>query len=163
VKIRKPDDEKFFKDVVLNDILDEISNEDGVASNNKPHPRKKNTFGKTLLYLVIGFTLVLFVVILFRFVGEATTAKTIEKPIPQKIVPELNDTQEWKMEEDRSDYQKPVPPKVVQEKAIIEKAIIEKPVIKMEIKKDPVKLKPVPIQKTEREIAKESLRQQMLN
>jgi len=150
VKIRKPDDEKFFKDVVLNDILDEISNEDGATPSDTPRPQKKKTFGKTILFVLIGLTLFLFVVILFRFVTEATT---MEKPIPQKIVTEKNATQEWKMEEDRADYKKPVPSKVVE----------EKPTIEIKIKNDPVKLKPIPVQKSEREIAKEALRQQMLN
>lgn len=57
------------------------------------------------------------------------------------------------MPEDRAGYTKPVPPKVVK----------EKPLPKTEIKSTPAKMKPVPIQKTERELAKEALKQQMLN
>lgn len=51
MKIRKPDDEKFFKDIVLNDILEEISNEDGVTPNDtskalKRAPLKRDTLVK---------------------------------------------------------------------------------------------------------------------
>lgn len=42
MKIRKPDDEKFFKDIVLKDILEEISNEDGKTLKNEPQPLKKS-------------------------------------------------------------------------------------------------------------------------
>lgn len=57
------------------------------------------------------------------------------------------------MEEDIAGYKKSVSTKVVEEKPVLAKGV----------KSTPVKIKPIPIQKTERELAKEALRQQMLN
>ena len=158
MKIRKPDDEKFFKDIVLKDILEEISNEDGKTLKNEPQPlkkkpHKKKRSGTKIFFMSLGIFLLLSLVIIFKFVADATTMVEETPQLISKNTMDINDTQEWKMEEDRVGYKKPAPPKVIK----------EKPVIQMDIKSTPAKPKPVPVQKTERELAKEALRQQMLN
>ena len=158
MKIRKPDDEKFFKDIVLKDILDEISNEDGTTLKNKPQslkkkaPKKKRS-AKKIVFMSVGILLLLSIVIIFKFVADATTMVEETPQVITKNTMDINDTQEWKMEEDRVGYKKPVPPKIIE----------EKPVIQMDIKSTPPKTKPISVQKTERELAKEALKQQMLN
>ena len=152
MKIRKPDDEKFFKDIVLNDILDEISNENQDVSENTPPLRrkkhsKKNLSGKKIFFVGLIISLILLVLVLFNLVTDATNVVT--HPF-EKIA---TDTQEWKMDKDRSDYNGTLAKKVVKEKKVLPK--------KVELK--PLKIKPIPIQKTERELAKEALRKQMLN
>ncbi len=152
MKIRKPDDEKFFKDIVLNDILDEISNEDKDVVDDAPQPRKKkhskkNLSGKKIFFVGLTLSLILLILVLFKLVTDATNV--VKHPF-EKVTP---DTQEWKMDRDRNDYNKTLPKKVVKEK----KTLIK------EIQIKPLKIKPIPVQKTERELAKEALRQQMLN
>lgn len=153
MKIRKPDDEKFFKDIVLNDILEEISNEDGVTPNDtskalkKSSPKKRHS-GKKTLFIGVSILLLIGIVIIFKFVADATT---VAEDTPAKTT--VTNTENWKMEEDIAGYKKSVSTKVVEEKPVLAKGV----------KSTPVKIKPIPIQKTERELAKEALRQQMLN
>jgi len=160
VKIKKPEDEKYFKDIVLKDILEEISNEGEGTADNTVHKKKasrKKLSTKSLLFLAISILLVLFTIVLFRLVDDATTQIT---PVPQiPVVPTAQDDAEaWKMEEDRSDSKKTTASKVVKATFIPKKEVIPKP-----IKIKSVKKKPLPKKKTERELAKEALRQQMLN
>ena len=162
MKIKKPEDEKYFKDIVLNDILEEISNEGEGTVNPTVQIKKRKRSQKiislkTLLFIAGVTLLVLFIIILFRLVSDATTE---EKPIPQTpkntiVTPE---TQDWKMKEDRVGYKKTMLPKMIITKQISKK---EEPNKTIEIKA--VKSKPLPQKKTERELAKEILRQQMLN
>jgi len=159
VKIKKPEDEKYFKDIVLRDILEEISNEEGIAIHTPQikRPSKKKLFSKNILFITISIIFLFFMITLFKLVTDVTTE---EKPISQTSETLITDTQEWKMEEDKADDKKIVAPKAVQETHISKKAVQNKTI---EIKA--VKPKPVTKQKTEREreIAKEILRQQMLN
>ena len=151
MKIRKPDDEKYFKDIVLNDILGEISNENEDAPNahqSKNRPSTKNKFSvKKIFTIGLGILLLLFIVLLFNL---DTETKPIEKHTPEK--PTI-DKQEWKMEEDRNGYKEKLPIKIIEKKTTPKKEIVY----------TPVKIEPIPIQKTERELAKEILRQQLLN
>ena len=158
MKIRKPDDEKFFKDIVLNDILGEISNENeerpDTVYQEKETSSVKNTFSAKRLFIVgMGIALLLFIIILFNL---RTETKTVEQHIPEKLT---IDKQEWKMEKDREGYKdkkeskEKLPIKVVEKKVILKKEVLRKPAI----------IAPIPIQKTQRELAKEALRQQMLN
>jgi cytoskeletal protein RodZ len=162
VKIKKPEDEKYFKDVVLNDILEEISNEDEITvENTAKRKKKKNTHKKRsvkyLVFMAIVILLTLFIITLFKLVTGATTEV---KPTPNNTTPKA-DTQSWKMPEDRKDYKKTTPPKVLKEKKISKK-VVKSTTIKIKPKKSKP-LPPPPAKKTERELAKEALRQQMLN
>ncbi len=151
MKIRKPDDEKFFKDIILNDILEEISNENKDISHTrsiKKRPSSKNIFSsKNLLNISIGIFSLLLIVLLFNL---ATETEPVEKTTQKKSV---FDKQEWEMEKEREEYKEELPFEVVEKKVIQKK----------EVKSKPIKIKSIPIQKTERELAKEALRQQMLN
>ena len=158
MKIKKPEDEKYFKDVVLNDILEEISNETGAPLIHKSKKRKSHKnkfFSKTLFFIIIAVLFFLFVMVLFSLVTDATTeVKPITK-VPKTVLP---DTPEWKMNEDIGIARQNTVKKVVKEKPVVHKKVQNETI---EIKA--VKAKPVPRQKTERELAKEALRQQMLN
>ena len=165
MKIRKPEDEKFFKDVVLNDILEEISNEDEIKTDSIARIKKRKTSQKTfsvksLLFMAIAILLVLFIITLFKLVTESTAEV---KPLSQtpKVTTTMTDEASWKMPEDRGDYKKITSSKVLKETQIPKKVIKRNTI---EIK--PKKSKPLPppsLKKTERELAKEALRQQMLN
>ena len=151
MKIRKPDDEKYFKDIVLNDILGEISNENDDVPNthqskNRPSSKKKSS-AKQLFNVGIGIALLLLIIILLNL-GRET--KTVVQHTPKK--PTI-DKQEWKMEKDRNVYKETLPVKVVEKKTTPKKEVVYAP----------IKIEPIPIQKTERELAKEALRQQILN
>ena len=152
MKIRKPDDEKYFKDIVLNDILGEISNENEKTPDNsyqqKDTSSVKNKFSAKQLFNVgIGIALLLFIIILWNL---STETEPVAQHTPEK--PTI-DKQEWKMEKDRNVYKEKLPMKVVKKKIIPKKEVVY----------TPVKLEPILIQKTERELAKEVLKQQLLN
>ncbi len=147
MKIRKPDDEKFFKDIILNDILGEISSETQDEPTDTYQSKKKKSSGKKILTISIGIILLLAMAILFNLITET---KTVAQHTPKKPA---SDKQEWKMEEDRNVYKEKLPIKVVEKKTIPKKEVVY----------TPVKIEPIPIQKTERELAKEALRQQLLN
>ena len=162
MKIKKPEDEKYFKDIVLNDILEEISSETGAqisttSQRKKRDSSKKKLFNRTTLFTILAASLFLFMLMLYTLVTDAT--KEV-KPIPQTpiVLTPKTDKQEWKMEEDRLGYKKPISIKVVKEEITPKKNVPMK-VIAVKQKKSKV----IPIQKTERELAKEALRQQMLN
>jgi len=165
VKIRKPEDEKFFKDVVLKDILEEISNEDEIKTDSTARIKKRKSSQKTfsvksLLFMAIAILLVLFIITLFKLVTESTEEV---KPLSQtpKVITTKTDAESWKMPEDGGDYKKITSSKVLKETQIPKKVIKRNTI---EIK--PKKSKPLPppsLKKTERELAKEALRQQMLN
>jgi len=161
VKIKKPEDEKYFKDIVLKDILEEISNEDQVQieSNAKLHKRKSSQklIAKTIFYIIIAAILVVFSVLLFSLITDATNEVEPSPTVVEEIIPKT-DTQEWKMKEDRAGYINTNPPKMQKVKQIQKKEVINSPI---EIKA--IKVKPITKQKTEHELAKEALRQQMLN
>ena len=155
MKIKKPEDEKYFKDVVLKDILTEISHETGAKINHNSSTKKrkktKQKISSTLLFFIASaILLVLFSLILFKYVGEATVE---EKLVPQTLTVTTPKSKEesWKMPEDREAYKKPV----------AKKKVVHTPIKPIEIKA--VKSKPKPKQMSERERAKEALRQQMLN
>lgn len=152
MKIRKPDDEKYFKDIVLNDILGEISNENGEIPDNNYQQKntssvKKKFSAKKLFNVVISIALLLLIIILLNL---STETETVVQHTPKKTT---IDKQEWKMEKDRNGYKEKLPIKVVGKKTIPKKEVIL----------ESVKIEPIPIQKTERELAKEVLRQQLLN
>ena len=166
MKIKKPEDEKYFKDIVLNDILEEISNEVGEGIDNSPQVKKRKTSQKKpstkkLLYLALGIILILFIIILFRLVTDATTeVKPITiQPTPKITAPQTN-TQTWKMPEDRKNDKKTTSSKTLKEKKIPKKPVTNN-IVKIKPKKR--KILPLPKQKSERELAKEALRKQMLN
>jgi len=162
LKIKKPEDEKYFKDIVLNDILEEIANEDDTqisttSQRKKRDSSKKKLFNRTILLTILAASLLLFILMLFTLVTDATNET---KPMPQTpmVLTPKADKQEWKMEEDRIEYKKPISIKVVKKETNPKKNIPMK-VIKIK----PEKRKVIPIQKTERELAKEALKQQMLH
>jgi len=162
VKIRKPDDEKYFKDIVLNDILEEISNEDNIqigttTQKEKREPSKKKLFNRTILFTILTASLLLFMFMLSTLVTDATSEEKSTPQIPTVITPQT-DEQAWKMEKDRLGYKKSTSTKIVKKETKPKKSIATK-VIKVKPKKSKV----IPIQKTEHELAKEALRQQMLN
>ena len=158
MKIRKPEDEKYFKDIVLNNILDEISNETGapkVSESTKREPRKSKLFSKALFSLIIAVLSFFFVLALFNLVTDATTEP---KPIAKLDTNTTVETEDWKMDKDMVESKKTTAVTVLKVKPIVQKKVQSKTI---EIKA--VKPKPLPKKKTERELAKEALRQQMLN
>ena len=147
MKIKKPEDEKYFKDVVLKDILTEISHETGTKINHNSSAKKrkktKQKISSTLLFFIASaILLVLFSLILFKYVGEATVE---EKSVPQTLTVPTTESKEesWKMPEDRETYKKP----------IAKKKVLHTPIKAAKSK---------PKQMSERERAKEALRQQLL-
>jgi len=174
LKIRKPNDEKFFKDIVLNDILDEISSETGVSSRNSRKPKKKKIFIKVFFLIFITIALVWFSIVLFKLVSDATT---LEKPVPKTTEIQEHDTQEWKMQEDRKEQKNNIivlpniTPKAIEKKPVqTSKSHVElfkKPKVKIVPKVNPER-KVLPLneeakQALIRKNAKEALKQQMLN
>ena len=154
MRIKKPEDEKYFKDVVLKNILTEISHETGAKINHNSSVEKqkksKQKISSTLLFFIASaILLVLFTLILFKYVWEATVE---EKPVLQTPTVTTTESKEesWKMPEDREAYKKPAP----------KKKVVHTPIKPIEIKA--VKSKPKPKQMSEREHAKEALRQQLL-
>ena len=156
MKIKKLEDEKYFKDIVLNNILDEISNETGAPRVSKIKKRKlsKNRFFTGVLFVIaILFFLFIFAVLFHLKTNTITKAEIISKPDINTTV----DTEDWKMEEDRASYKKitrhkePHDTKKKRKKTLSVKKVV------------PKKSKFVPRKKTERELAKEALRRQMLN
>lgn len=157
MKIRKPEDEKYFKDIVLKDILNEISEETGapkVSGSIKRKPHKSKVFSKVLFFIIIAVLFLFFVLALFNLVTDATTKP---KPITKLDTNTSLETDDWKMNEDRNVSKKTVAVKVLKAKPVVQKKVQSKTI---EIKA--VKPKPLPKKKTERELAKEALRQQML-
>ena len=152
MKIKKPEDEKFFKDIVLNNILDEISSEkEDILDDGFPHQIKQKSTNKISAnkILIVLLSIILFVIAVLLF-NLTTETKTEEKHTRKKPI---IDKQEWKMEKDR---------KVDKEK-LSTKVVEEKMPPKEEVKTQLINIEPIPIQKTERELAKEALRQQLLN
>ena len=157
MKIKKPEDEKYFKDIVLNDILEEISNETGApkpAELKKKTTHKKKYFSKGIFFIIIAILFFFFVMTLLNLVTDATTEAKPISTIPTHTIAE---TEDWKMDEDIGASQKTTLPKVIKAKPIVQKKVQTKT-----IEMKAVKPKPIPKQKTERELAKEALRQQML-
>jgi len=155
VKIKKPEDEKYFKDVVLKDILTEISHETGAKINHNSSAKKRKKTkqkisSKILFFMASVILLVSFTLILFKYVGEATVEA---QPVPKMPTVTITESKEesWKMPEDREAHKKPAP----------KKKVVHTPIKPIEIKA--IKSKPKPKQMSERERAKEALRQQMLN
>ena len=153
MKIQKPEDEKYFKDIVLNDILEEISNEHKDTSEHAPmlkeeSPDKKKLSSKEVLSFIIITLLVLFIILVFKPLSRTETPVT---PKSKKIT---IDTQEWKMEEDRSNYKKVLPAK---------KVVITPSIPKIKVQQKAIEKKPISSKKSEREIAKQLLKKQMSN
>ncbi|SFV66376.1 hypothetical protein MNB_SV-3-661 [hydrothermal vent metagenome] len=147
MKIKKPEDEKYFKDVVLNNILEEISTETGVPKptqlkQKKSH--KKKLFFKIIFFIAIAVCSI-FVMILFNLITEATKKAN---PVQATAISNKVEKENWKMPEDRIDVKKTssypeITPKTMQKKDIKIRSAKQK-------------------QKTQRELAKEALRLQML-
>ena len=115
MKIRKPDDEKFFKDIVLNDILGEISSETKDTSNHTYKQKntlsvKKNFSTRQLFNIGISIALLLLIIVLFT---PNIETKTVVQQTPKK--PAI-DKQEWKMEKDRKEYKEKLPVKVAKKR-----------------------------------------------
>jgi len=152
VKIQKPEDEKYFKDIVLNDILEEISNEHKNTSEHIPilkkeSPKKKLSSKEVLSFIIITL-LVLFIILVFKPLSRTET------PVTPKSKKVTIDTQEWKMEEDRSNYKKVLP---------VKKVVIPLSIPKIKVQQKAIEKKPIFSKKSEREIAKQILKQQMSN
>ena len=157
MKIKKPEDEKYFKDIVLNDILEEISNETGApkpAELKKKTTQKKKFISKGLFFIITAVLFFFFVMILWSLVTDATKETKSTATIPTRTIAE---TEDWKMSKDIG-----LSKKTTQLKKIHKKPIVQKNVQTKTREINTVKPKPKPKQKTERELAKEALRQQML-
>jgi hypothetical protein len=157
VKIQKPEDEKYFKDIVLNDILEEISNETNDNTKHKTMSQKKyastkRPSSKKILSFIIVFLLLLFMGILF--ISETQTKIDIKSTIQKKPIT----TQKWKMEKDRTDNGEIATPKTITKPLPLPLIKINTPI---ETKKE--EKKPMVNEITERERAKKALKQQMLN
>ena len=152
MKIKKPEDEKFFKDIVLNNILNEISSEkEDIFDDSYSHQIKQKSTNKIsdnkILTVLLSIILFVIAVLLFTLPTETKTEGKHTRKNP------IIDKQEWKMEKDK---------KVDKEK-LSTKVFEEKMPPKEEVKPQLINIEPIPIQKTERELAKEALRQQLLN
>lgn len=153
MKIKKPEDEKYFKDIVLKDILNEISNETGapkISESTQKKYRNNTRFFKILFFIFFALLFFFFVLILFHLISNASTKpKTITKLHSSTTI----ETENWKMEKDR----------VISKKTTRLKTIKVKPVIQNKMQHKTEKSKPLPKKKTERELAKEALLRQMKN
>ena len=79
MKIQKPEDEKYFKDIVLNNILEEISQEDeNCIPDLFPCTREKKSKTKLFLHIVF-FGLLPIMLLVFFFTPLKTTNKQITK------------------------------------------------------------------------------------
>jgi len=155
VKLKKPEDEKYFKDIVLNDILEEISNEVGEPVPQHSHVKKKSsTIIKKILSFFFIILLIAFIFTLFKLI---TDANSIESPSPST---KLVDKEDWKMESDRTTVKQHTQTNTLKKSSLPNIPIAPK-TIEMQIPKQshPTQTKV----KTERERAKEALKQQMLN
>ena len=158
MKLKKPEDEKYFKDIVLNDILEEISNEVGEPLNPSQEKKGKSSTKiltlKKILSLIFILLLILFIGILFKLVTEASTEQT-----PTEIT-KVVDEEDWKMESDRTALKKNTPMNTFK-KPTLPKMPIPPSIIETQIQK-PDQLKQTNV-KTERERAKDALKEQMLH
>jgi hypothetical protein len=155
VKLKKPEDEKYFKDIVLNDILEEISNEVGVST--LKHTQVKRNFPtriKKITSFILILLLIIFIVTLFIFVMEATSTK-----IPIAITEQV-DEENWKMEVDRTILTRHTQTNTLKNSSL-PKTPVSPNTIELQIPK-PSQTTQTKI-KTERERAKEALKEQMLH
>ncbi|MBA1421116.1 MAG: hypothetical protein FAF03_09775 [Epsilonproteobacteria bacterium] len=140
----------------LNDILEEISTETGAP---KPSQLKQKNLRKINYFLkpcffIIAIVFSLFIVVLSNLVTDAT--KEV-KSTPKIVTSSPENTEDWKMPEDRIESKKTSVPHVIELTPVHKKMVQKKP-----IKVESVKPKPKIKKKTERELAKEALRLQML-
>ena len=147
MRIKKPEDEKYFKDIVLKEILDEISTETGapkVLESSKKEPQKNRLLSKTLFFSIIVLIFFFFVLTLSRFLTDVIRpSQTIASMDTNTTV----ETEDWKMKEDRIPVQK--------SRRI--KTIKVKPIVPQHIKSQYIQ------KKTDRIRAKEALLHQMQN
>jgi len=150
VKIRKPEDEKYFKDVVLKDIFEEISKENGIKQERIPQKAlQKKRRSQYLLFLFMVLLLILFTLITMPFLKGITTkdSKITITTYKKKI------KEEWKMPEDRDGYVPTIEKKMkkITPKQIPARNHLESKKVKRERSK------------SEKELAIEKLRQQLLD
>ena len=82
MKKRKPEDERFFKDIVLNNILEEISNEHGKTlqrTSSKPKKITKNWIVSLSSIVVLATFLAVFL----SLPGIDETTEAAEEPVKQ--------------------------------------------------------------------------------
>ncbi|MCF6243884.1 MAG: hypothetical protein L3J43_02475 [Sulfurovum sp.] len=95
MRIQSPDDEKYFKDITLNHILDEISNE------TKKHPTKpayayeedkpqKRFFIQLLFFGIVPILLLLFFFVPIKQIKKIVTKPSNTAPTQTKIVYKQN-------------------------------------------------------------------------
>jgi cytoskeletal protein RodZ len=150
VKIRKPEDEKYFKDITLNSILQEISKENEV-SQHRSAPKKTEKRSKTLLiFKMIFFGIFPILLLLFFFIPFKQTDTKIAKK---------TETYTTAPSDKKSVSKTETKDKVIKKIAIAKKPKTPKESNVVEI----VSKKEAPKNKTAREKAKENLLKQMKN
>jgi len=88
VKIKNPEDEKYFKDITLKNILKEISNEhdtdtDIPVSSSQENQSQTSFFGQMIIFGLLPIVLLFFFFIPFTKVDRSTTKKQQAVHIPQ--------------------------------------------------------------------------------
>jgi len=141
VKIKNPQDEKYFKDITLNNILLEISKENETYHNKSVHNKTEKEsqtqfYFKIMFFAILPILLLLFFFIPFKQIDTKRTKTSNIQLIQKKTIP--------KMQTKEKITKKTVLPK----KARVIKVITQK--------KNPLK-------RTVREQAKEDLLKQMKN
>lgn len=160
MKIRKPNDEKYFKDIVLNDILVEISNENVQDKKTTITSKKNKPFLTRKTFYILSICLIL-IFTLFNF-------KPLKQLAPTKVdSKEMNNTQSWKMEKDQNgshdNESLNIVKKITSERQTSPKEIYTETKNAQPVSTPKPISKPVLTEEMQRELAKEALRQQMLN
>ena len=177
MKIKKPEDEKYFKDIVLNSILDEISSETHIANsiqnNQKELPRtteptEKKSIFKRVFFALVSIIFLAFVLFLVNLIQEAVNDNT-----PADLAIEKNTTstkEHTTIQEDRTKTyhqtqtvkhtipSKPLTKKLPSKKEPVKKEELSAQIIEFKVIHPPSSAKP----KNDRERAKEALKKQML-
>lgn len=83
MKIRKPEDEKYFKDIVLNNILDEISSETGAPTSKET--KRKIAFKRNIIFGGLTLLTIFLLLLLFSFAIDKHKKKLPIKPIQTEV------------------------------------------------------------------------------
>ena len=172
MKIKKPEDEKYFKDIVLNSILDEISSETHIANatqnNQKEPPRtteptEKKSIFKKVFFALVSIIFLAFVLFLVNLIQEAINDNT---PADLTIEKNTTSTKEYTtIQEDRTKtyhqtqtVKHTIPNKPLTKKLPVKKEELSAQIIEFKVIHPSSSAKP----KNDRERAKEALKKQML-
>jgi len=88
VKIRNPEDEKYFKDITLNNILQEISNETQDHIDEPMYHKEESKSQNTFYFQMMLFGLLPIALLLFFFTPFSQTDNNQVKKMQTKSIPQ---------------------------------------------------------------------------